>query len=137
MPVIGRVTLQYSTFSSACTNAGLGGLDRGLRLLDLSGLVDLGGIQRGLAALDIGLGALLGGQCVVVVLLRHGALFGQGFEPLDILVGLVQACHRDPQVGLRGGDDRLFLRLRQVGLGLRQLRLGLHQLGFIFAVVES
>ena len=129
MPAIGRGHAAVLDVQLRLNDGCLRGLHRGLGLLDLRGLVHLGGVERGLATFDIGPRALLVGQGVVVVLLRHGALFGERLESLDVLVGLVQARRRDPQVCLRGRDDGLLLRLRQVGLGLRELGLGLHQLG--------
>ena len=100
-------------------------------------LVHLGGVEGCLLALNVGFGRLLSRQRVVIVLLRHGSQFGQGLEPIDILIGLVQLRHRNLQVGLRHVHHGSILGLRQVRLRLGQLCLGLHELGLILALVEG
>ncbi len=133
---MGVVMVQYSTLSSAWRMLAFAALHRRLRLLDRRSLVHFGGVQGGLFALDVGLRRLLSGQGVVVVLLRHGALLGQGLEPIDVLIGLVQLRQRDVQVRLRDIHHSSILSLRQIGLCLGQLCLGLHELGLILALVE-
>ena len=136
MPVMGDVMVQYSTFSSAWRMLALAASTAACACWIAAVWLTLAVFSDACLPSTSALAACWAAECVVIVLLRHGSLFGQRFQPLDVLIGLVQLRQRDLHVGLRGVDHGSVLGLRQVRLGLGQLRLGLHELGFVLALVE-
>ena len=83
------------------------------------------------------LAALLRGQRVIVVLLWHGLLFGQWFQALDVLIGLVQLRQRNPQVGLRSTSTTVFSwACAKSACAFASCALACMQLGFVLALVE-